>query len=421
VSQARLGHTSCGISRYLIPNESLESATVVHGDYDGRGGIDLWFLRDVGGVVQMTVYDRWTDFENATVVTTSAPFDADAAFMTGDHGGDGTVDLWALDRGAGTTTLTVWTKGSGFSAKAVDIDTGLGDTTGQLFTLGDRDLDGLPDLFAVDPAGMVQILLASSGYDTIDETLSIPALGDAIDVTASDYDGDGRDDLQVLQADGDKLVLLGNSRIFSDLESWFETPGYRCDAGDLVYPYTGKFWDDDGDIHESNIDYIASLGTTRGCNPPYNDKFCPERVITRGELAAFLTRTLGLTDNGGQDWFVDDDESIFEGDINRLAAAGIAKGCNPPANDKYCPDAALSREQMAAFVARAFGLTETSGEDVFLDDDGSTFEHDIEALAFAGVTLGCNPPANDRYCPSRTVPRDEMASFFARAVRSAGD
>jgi len=126
---------------------------------------------------------------------------------------------------------------------------------------------------------------------------------------------------------------------------------------------------------------------------------------------------MGLTDTGDVDWFTDDDDSEFEGDINRLAAAGIAKGCNPPANDRYCPDRRLTRGQMAAFLARAFGLTETSGEDVFTDDNDSVFEHDIEALAFAGVTLGCNPPDNTRFCPNRTVPRDEMASFFARAVR----
>ena len=42
-------------------------------------------------------------------------------------------------------------------------------------------------------------------------------------VGAGDYDGDGRDDLQALRSNGRKLVLLGNSRIYSDLESWFET------------------------------------------------------------------------------------------------------------------------------------------------------------------------------------------------------
>ena len=48
-------------------------------------------------------------------------------------------------------------------------------------------------------------------------------------------------------------------------------------------------------------------------------------------------------------------------------------------------------------------------------DDGSILEADIEKLAEAGVTVGCNPPANDRFCPDDPVRRDQMASFLARA------
>ncbi|MGH8936715.1 MAG: PQQ-dependent sugar dehydrogenase, partial [Acidimicrobiia bacterium] len=47
---------------------------------------------------------------------------------------------------------------------------------------------------------------------------------------------------------------------------------------------------------------------------------------------------------------------IFEEDINRLAAAGITFGCNPPDNDRYCPDDPVLRDQMASFLARALDL-----------------------------------------------------------------
>jgi hypothetical protein len=71
-------------------------------------------------------------------------------------------------------------------------------------------------------------------------------------------------------------------------------------------------------------------------------------------MAAFLVRALGLTDDGGGDRFVDDNDSIFEGDIDRLGTAGITKGCNPPKNDRFCPNDRVSRAQMASFLARAF-------------------------------------------------------------------
>jgi hypothetical protein len=45
--------------------------------------------------------------------------------------------------------------------------------------------------------------------------------------------------------------------------------------------------------------------------------------------------------------------SVFEADINALAAAGISKGCNPPDNDRFWPTDDITRGQMAAFLHRA--------------------------------------------------------------------
>ncbi|HKZ26175.1 MAG TPA: hypothetical protein VJ398_10340, partial [Acidimicrobiia bacterium] len=111
------------------------------------------------------------------------------------------------------------------------------------------------------------------------------------------------------------------------------------------------------------------------------------------------------------DRFVDDNGSIFEADINRIAAAGITTGCT---TDRYCPDDWVTREQMAAFLVRAYGYTNQGGVDRFIDDDLSPFEADIEKLATAGITLGC---AANLFCPADPVLRDQMASFLARANR----
>ena len=174
----------------------------------------------------------------------------------------------------------------------------------------------------------------------------------------------------------------------------------------------GSFIDDDGSVHEADIEAMYGAGITKGCNPPWNDEFCPTRPVTRGEMAAFLVRALDLP--AGPDMFEDDALSVFQSDINALAAAGITRGCNPPANDRFCPSRSVTRGEMAAFLVRAYAYPVPEG-DRFIDDDGSVFERDIEALAEAGVTRGCNPPDNDRYCPTEAVTRQQMASFLARA------
>ena len=168
-------------------------------------------------------------------------------------------------------------------------------------------------------------------------------------------------------------------------------------------------------VHYDSITYIWREGITKGCNPPANNRYCPDGDVSRGQMAAFLTRALDLP-GASQDYFVDDNESVFEDDINRLAEAGITKGCNPPENDRYCVDRDVSRGQMAAFLVRAFGYTDPGEGDLFTDDDGSIFENDIDRLGTAGVTKGCNPPANTRFCPSQDVSRAEMASFLYRAL-----
>jgi hypothetical protein len=176
--------------------------------------------------------------------------------------------------------------------------------------------------------------------------------------------------------------------------------------------YYGAFRDDEGNVHEANIDIIADQGITRGCNPPTNDEYCPQREITRGEMAAFIRRVLALPASSG-DFFTDDDESIFNGDINAIAEAGIGFGCTDTA---YCPDEPLVREEMAELLVRSFGYDNPEDVDLFVDDEASIFEASINALANHGITRGCNPPDNDEYCPDRTLTRDEMATFFARAL-----
>ncbi len=56
----------------------------------------------------------------------------------------------------------------------------------------------------------------------------------------------------------------------------------------------GTFVDDNGSVHEANIEAVAAEGITVGCNPPDNDEFCPGDPVSRGQMAAFLVRALDL-------------------------------------------------------------------------------------------------------------------------------
>ncbi len=66
---------------------------------------------------------------------------------------------------------------------------------------------------------------------------------------------------------------------------------------------------------------------------------------------------------------------------------------------------------LAAFVAPVTAMAVDQFTDV---PDTNTFHSDIAWLADNGVTKGCNPPANDKFCPSSNVTRGQMAAFMQR-------
>jgi endonuclease YncB( thermonuclease family) len=175
----------------------------------------------------------------------------------------------------------------------------------------------------------------------------------------------------------------------------------------------GTFTDEDGGVFEGAIEAIAADGITLGCNPPGNYLYCVDDSVTRGQMAGFLDRALNLPPSTA-DLFTDDSGSVFEGAINRLGEAGITRGCNPPADDMFCPDRTLNRGEMAAFMARAFDLN-ASTHDHFFDDNGNIFEGAINSIAAVGITLGCNPPSNTNFCPGSSITRGQMAAFLTRA------
>lgn len=154
-----------------------------------------------------------------------------------------------------------------------------------------------------------------------------------------------------------------------------------------------------------DVSWAFATGITAGCAP---DLFCTNNRVTRGQMASFLVRALGLPPSA-VDSFVDDESSVHEHDINALAAAAVTAGCG---GDRYCPASPVPRAQMASFLARALDLPAAS-EDFFTDDEGSIHEADINAVAAAGITAGCQA---DRFCPNSPVTRGQMVAFLHRAM-----
>jgi hypothetical protein len=216
-----------------------------------------------------------------------------------------------------------------------------------------------------------------------------------------------------------KEPWITHHELAARLRAWADKPSDvagkvksgRLNAGALL---TRRFVDTVGHTFEGDVKWAADERVTRGCNPPENTLYCPGDHVTRGQMAAFLTRFLNLGP-ATTNHFDDISNSTFRDDINRLAEAEITRGCNPPANTRFCPDDFVTRGQMAAFLVRALDL-KANTHDGFDDVSSSnTFYVDIGRLATAGITRGCNPPSNTNYCPKDFVTRGQMAAFLHRS------
>ncbi len=100
--------------------------------------------------------------------------------------------------------------------------------------------------------------------------------------------------------------------------------------------------------------------------------------------------------------------------IKRLSEMNITGGCG---GGNYCPQGLVTRDQMAAFIVRAVegepALDYCGGVAPFMDVPPSAWScRYIKRLAEIGVTQGCG---NGNYCPYGTVTREQMAAFLARA------
>jgi Zn-dependent metalloprotease/streptogramin lyase len=103
--------------------------------------------------------------------------------------------------------------------------------------------------------------------------------------------------------------------------------------------------------------------------------------------------------------------------IHSLYNAGITGGCNV-APLKFCPEATVTRAQMAVFLLRgihgsSYSPPDVAGNTSFSDVPTSYWAAAwIKELAAEGITGGC---ASGKYCPETPVTRDQMAVFLLRS------
>ena len=187
------------------------------------------------------------------------------------------------------------------------------------------------------------------------------------------------------------------------------------DSGGAGMAAVGGFSDvGGGGVHAPAVAALEELGVFKGTECG-DGLFCPGEPMLRWVMAVWLIRVLGeeLPEGAGSRFADVDAEAWWAPFVEALADVGVTEGC---ATDplRYCPQDPVTRAQMASFLVRAFRLSPAASVG-FSDTGGSTHEPNVDALAAARVTAGCATKPL-RYCPDEAVTRAQMATFLARAV-----
>lgn len=167
-----------------------------------------------------------------------------------------------------------------------------------------------------------------------------------------------------------------------------------------------------------HIERLYNAGITGGCstNPLM---YCPETFVNRAQMAIFILRSKHgntfVPPPASGNKFGDVPADYWAAAwIEQLAKEGITGGCG---NGNYCPEIIVTRGQMSVFLLRGLysdTYSPPTAIGTMFDDVPSDYwaASWIEQLALKGITGGCGEA---KYCPNLPVTRAQMAVFLVKA------
>lgn len=274
---------------------------------------------------------------------------------------------------------------------------GTGRAEDDILTLGEREAPPRPRVGTSFSAPLVTgaVLL----YRAIDPA-GPDTVADALARSATDLGAPGRDDLH-----GHGLLDVHRLLVQAGVNR-------ACPPGGVP---PALFADvPPGTVHHPAIDCAAWWAVAQGVSPT---EYRPQVHVTRAQMATFIVRTVERATGAAlpvtRDHFPDDDGNHHEQAINQLAEAGVVAG----RDGRYFPNEAVTRAQMATFLARAYALVGGEpggiGEPPFTDIAGNVHQSSIAAGFELGLVRGQTVTL---YGPSSAVRRDQMGSFLTNLL-----
>jgi subtilisin family serine protease len=167
------------------------------------------------------------------------------------------------------------------------------------------------------------------------------------------------------------------------------------------------FADADHGFWVEAADWAKVTGVSTGTG---GNMFDPDSSLTRAQAVTFLWRFMGSPDFGTDSGFADvDPSSWYAAAVTWAASVGVTTGTAPGV---FTPDGIVSRGQLATLMWRTVGEPVPSFSSGFVDVSGSAFHATaVDWMAEHGLTTGTSAST---FSPDDDVTRAQMVTFQYR-------
>lgn len=181
--------------------------------------------------------------------------------------------------------------------------------------------------------------------------------------------------------------------------------------GTKVY-YDANHKDDiTGGWYEADIRELDKRGIMIGDG---KGSYWPERLVTRGEFANLISRSLQLPEGSSNFNDLNTAHSSLIDGINRAASAGIISGRG---NGTFAPNDTIKRDEAVIMIDRALQYKKIKGNLVplpFSDQDLAYDKQAVQRVYGLGIVKGNE---NNEFMPKGSATRGESAAFINRMLK----
>lgn len=164
------------------------------------------------------------------------------------------------------------------------------------------------------------------------------------------------------------------------------------------------------EFYAAAVAWMSDTGLTTGVGG--TGEYQPGGAITRAQMATFLWRLDGQPTGNPAHGFVDVPSAAYYSEAVRwLRATGLTTGVG--GSNAFAPDAVLTRAQMATFLWRYAGESQGNPGHGFVDvPAGIYYDQAVRWLKANGITTGVG--GTNRFEPDSALNRGQMATFIWR-------